>query len=78
MDGRITLDAPEKLTYSGIAVLHPHLFASCHAGAFKLVDVLRPAIAAGQVSASDWYGRWCDVGTLERLAEAERLFEAAS
>lgn len=78
VDGRITLDAPEKLTYSGIAVLHPHLFAGCTAGAFKLVDVLRPAIAAGQVSGQRLDGRWVDVGTLERLAEAERLFEAAS
>ncbi|WP_288449022.1 N-acetylmuramate alpha-1-phosphate uridylyltransferase MurU [uncultured Pseudomonas sp.] len=78
VDGRITLEAPEKLTYSGIAVLHPHLFASCTAGAFKLVDVLRPAIAAGQVSGQRLDGRWVDVGTLERLAEAERLFEAAS
>ena len=78
VDGRITLDAPEKLTYSGIAVLHPQLFAGCTAGAFKLVDVLRPAIAAGQVSGQRLDGRWVDVGTLERLAEAERLFEAAS
>ena len=78
VDGRITLDMPEKLTYSGIAVLHPQLFAGRTAGSFKLVDVLRPAIAAGQVSGQRLDGRWVDVGTLERLAEAERLFEAAS
>ena len=78
VDERITLDAQEKLTYSGIAVLHPQLFTGCTAGAFKLVDVLRPAIAAGQVSGQRLDGRWVDVGTLERLAEAERLFEAAS
>ena len=78
VEGRITLDAPERLTYSGIAVLHPQLFTGCTAGAFKLVDVLRPAIAAGQVSGQRLDGRWVDVGTLERLAEAERLFEAAS
>nr|WP_314562810.1 nucleotidyltransferase family protein [uncultured Pseudomonas sp.] len=78
VDGRITLDAPQKLTYSGIAVLHPQLFAERTAGAFKLVDVLRPAIVAGQVSGQRLDGRWVDVGTLERLAEAERLFGTAS
>ncbi|WP_323148985.1 N-acetylmuramate alpha-1-phosphate uridylyltransferase MurU [Pseudomonas oryzihabitans] len=78
VDGRITLEAPEKLTYSGIAVLHPQLFSDCTAGAFKLVDVLRPAIVAGQVSGQRLAGRWVDVGTLERLAEAEQLFGMAS
>lgn len=78
VDERISLDVPEKLTYSGIAVLHPQLFAGCTAGAFKLVDVLRPAIAAGRVSGERWPGRWVDVGTLERLAEAESLFGTAS
>ncbi len=74
VEGRITLEASEKLTYSGIAVLHPQLFSDCTAGAFKLVDVLRPAIVAGQVSGQRLAGRWVDVGTLERLAEAEQLF----
>jgi MurNAc alpha-1-phosphate uridylyltransferase len=78
VDGRVTLDAPEKLTYSGIAVLHPQLFSDCTSGAFKLVDVLRPAIVAGQVSGQRLAGRWVDVGTLERLAEAEQLFGTAS
>lgn len=78
VDGRITLEASEKLTYSGIAVLHPQLFSDCTAGAFKLVDVLRPAIVAGQVSGQRLAGRWVDVGTLERLAEAEQLFGTAS
>ncbi len=78
VEGRITLDAPERLTYSGIAVLHPQLFTGCTAGAFKLVDVLRPAIAAGQVSGQRLDGRWVDVGTLERLAEAEQLFGTAA
>lgn len=78
VEGRITLEASEKLTYSGIAVLHPQLFSDCTAGAFKLVDVLRPAIVAGQVSGQRLAGRWVDVGTLERLAEAEQLFGMAS
>lgn len=78
LEGRISLETAPRFTYSGIAVLHPQLFAGCAAGAFKLVDVLRPAIAAGRVSGERWPGRWVDVGTLERLAEAESLFGTAS
>ncbi|MDT3722309.1 N-acetylmuramate alpha-1-phosphate uridylyltransferase MurU [Pseudomonas oryzihabitans] len=78
VEGRISLEIAPRFTYSGIAVLHPQLFAGCTAGAFRLVDVLRPAIAAGRVSGERWPGRWVDVGTLERLAEAESLFGTAS
>ncbi|MCU1717518.1 N-acetylmuramate alpha-1-phosphate uridylyltransferase MurU [Pseudomonas sp. 5P_3.1_Bac2] len=65
-----------KLTYSGVALLSPQLFAGCTPGAFKLVDLLRRAIAQGQVSGEHFTGCWVDVGTHERLAEVERLLEA--
>ncbi|MBV6825739.1 N-acetylmuramate alpha-1-phosphate uridylyltransferase MurU [Pseudomonas sp. PD9R] len=64
------------LTYSGIAVLHPQLFEGCSAGAFKLAPLLRTAMANGQVSGERLNGLWVDVGTHERLAEAETLIEA--
>ncbi|MFJ4385253.1 N-acetylmuramate alpha-1-phosphate uridylyltransferase MurU [Pseudomonas sp. NPDC089408] len=66
-------DAPGTLTFSGISVLHPALFEGCQAGAFKLAPLLRQAMAAGKVSGEHYRGHWVDVGTLERLAEAERL-----
>lgn len=66
-------DAPGTLTFSGISVLHPALFAGCQAGAFKLAPLLRQAMAAGRVTGEHYRGHWVDVGTLERLAEAERL-----
>jgi len=62
-----------KLTYSGIAVLHPHLFAGCNAGAFKLAPLLRQAMQQGLVSGEHFSGHWVDVGTHERLAEVEHL-----
>ncbi|VVQ14285.1 N-acetylmuramate alpha-1-phosphate uridylyltransferase [Pseudomonas fluorescens] len=65
-----------NLTYSGIAVLHPQLFEGCSAGAFKLAPLLRAAMASGQVSGERMNGQWVDVGTHERLAEAEALIEA--
>ena len=77
-DGRLYQqgDPAARLTYSGIAVLHPQLFANCTAGAFKLAPLLRQAMASGQVSGEHYGGQWVDVGTHERLAEVERLLEA--
>ncbi|TFH76446.1 N-acetylmuramate alpha-1-phosphate uridylyltransferase MurU [Pseudomonas kribbensis] len=69
-------DSP-TLTYSGIAVLHPQLFDGCTDGAFKLAPLLRKAMADGQVSGERLKGQWVDVGTHERLAEAETLIEAS-
>ena len=64
------------LTYSGIAVLHPQLFAGCQPGAFKLAPLLRAAMAEGRVGGEHFAGRWIDVGTHERLADVERLLAA--
>ncbi|SDL21851.1 N-acetylmuramate alpha-1-phosphate uridylyltransferase MurU [Pseudomonas indica] len=62
-----------SLTYSGIAVLHPRLFAGCRDSAFKLAPLLRDAMREGLVSGEHFRGRWVDVGTHERLADVERL-----
>ena len=74
VDGQVHDDAAQpRLTYSGIAVLHPQLFAGCTAGAFKLAPLLRDAMAKGLVTGERFAGRWVDVGTHERLAEVEQL-----
>jgi len=65
-DGMV-IDAEPRLTYSGIAVLHPRLFAGCTPGAFPLAPLLKRAMAAGQVSGERYDGLWTDVGTPERL-----------
>lgn len=79
VDAQVHDRAPgsQALTYSGIAVLHPQLFAGCRAGAFKLAPLLRKAMADGQVSGEHLQGQWVDVGTHERLAEVEHLLEAS-
>ncbi|MCG8292455.1 MULTISPECIES: N-acetylmuramate alpha-1-phosphate uridylyltransferase MurU [Pseudomonas] len=69
-------DSPGTLTFSGISVLDPALFEGCQAGAFKLAPLLRKAMADGQVSGEHFSGQWVDVGTLERLADVERLIGA--
>ncbi len=65
--------ATNTLTYSGIALLHPQLFADCFNGAFKLAPLLREAVTQGRVSGEYFTGRWIDVGTHERLAATEAL-----
>lgn len=65
------------LTYSGIAVLSPRLFAGHGPGAFALAPLLRKAANQGLVSGEHFSGHWLDVGTPERLAEAERLAKGA-
>jgi MurNAc alpha-1-phosphate uridylyltransferase len=79
VDGQVRDGQPgtQTLTYSGIAVLHPKLFAACVDGAFKLAPLLRDAMAQGQVSGERLLGHWVDVGTHERLAEVEHLIEAS-
>jgi N-acetyl-alpha-D-muramate 1-phosphate uridylyltransferase len=78
-DGKVHEGAPtaDKLTYSGIAVLHPRLFDGCVDGAFKLAPLLRRAMGLGQVSGERLDGHWIDVGTHERLAQVETLIEAS-
>lgn len=71
-DGRVSAEGESKLTYSGISILHPRLFAGCSAGSFALAPLLRAAMEQGRVSGEHFAGRWLDVGTVERLAEAQR------
>ena len=59
-----------KLTFSGIGLYRPSLFASIVRGQpAKLAPLLRSAIEAGKVEGIHHRGTWVDVGTPERLAE---------
>jgi MurNAc alpha-1-phosphate uridylyltransferase len=66
----------DRLTYSGIGVYRPELFAGCTAGAFPLAPLLRRAMADGRVSGEYFAGRWTDVGTPERLRELDAQLTA--
>ena len=71
--GRVLEGEGERLTFSGIGVYHPSLFAGCAAGAFPLAPLLREAMRAGAVSGEHYHGRWFDIGTPERLAQLDAL-----
>jgi MurNAc alpha-1-phosphate uridylyltransferase len=58
----------EPLTYSGIALFRPELFAQQSPGRFPLAPLLVRAIADGRASGVRHDGAWDDIGTPERLA----------
>ncbi|MGB9191143.1 MULTISPECIES: N-acetylmuramate alpha-1-phosphate uridylyltransferase MurU [unclassified Acinetobacter] len=57
----------EALTYSGVAVIHPAMFAGLENGKRPLAPLLKQAMLEQQISASKMQGVWVDVGTPERL-----------
>jgi N-acetyl-alpha-D-muramate 1-phosphate uridylyltransferase len=72
--GRLMIDGPNRLTFSGIALYRPALFAGIAPGSSaKLAPLLRAAADAGQATAEHLSARWVDVGTPVRLAELDRL-----
>ncbi len=71
--GRVRGEGTTRLTFSGIAVYRPELFAGCEPGAFPLAPLLQDAALRGQVAGEHYRGRWVDVGTPERLTELDRM-----
>lgn len=65
---RLKNTGEKMLTFSGVGVYHPDLFASVTRGEpAKLAPLLRQAIAENQATAEYYQGVWHDVGTPERL-----------
>ncbi len=67
--GQVTA-GPPRLTYAGIAVLSPNLFADLPRGRRPLKPSLDAAIERGELDGMFFDGLWFDVGTPERLAAA--------
>lgn len=64
--------AEHLYTYSGIGLFRPELFAGQQEGVWPLTPLLRDAAERGKLAAELHGGAWIDVGTPERLAQAER------
>lgn len=69
---RICADAGPRLTYSGLAILRPELFAGARAGVFPLAPLLTKALRENKVAGEQYHGEWTDVGTPRRLAELDQ------
>ena len=73
---RVTDRAP-KLTFSGIGLYQPALFAAITRGSkAPLAPLLRAQIAAGRVSGEHHRGQWLDIGTPQRLDELDKQLRA--
>lgn len=68
LDGdRVRRQGRPASTYSGIALLHPELFAAARPGKFPLTPLLIDAMEAGRMTGELFVGEWMDVGTPARL-----------
>lgn len=80
LNGATVGDAHEhRLTFSGMGLYRSALFAhrdrwADKRGAGRLAPLLRHAAAQRRVSGERYAGRWLDVGTPERLAQARRAW----
>jgi len=71
-NGRLTNQGTNRLTYTGISLLHRDLFTELSDTAGKLAPVLRAAAERSQVTGLHHTGQWVDVGTPERLARLDQ------
>jgi MurNAc alpha-1-phosphate uridylyltransferase len=74
------VDAPEgeRLTFAGISVLSPQLFAGLDEGKRSLAPLLRQAMRDGRVSGEKMRTAWVDVGTPERLSTLDQQIRAGA
>jgi MurNAc alpha-1-phosphate uridylyltransferase len=72
-DGMLQNEGLLKLTFSGVGVYQPTLFAGIVRGeSAKLAPLLRLAIAQNKATAEHYQGVWHDIGTPERLANLDK------
>jgi MurNAc alpha-1-phosphate uridylyltransferase len=74
---RISNSGAQMLTYSGIAVLRPELFAGQQDGIWPLAPLLRDAADRSILAGEHFTGRWMDTGTPERLQTVDQLIRDA-
>jgi MurNAc alpha-1-phosphate uridylyltransferase len=67
-----------RLTFSGIGVYRPELFAELSEGRFPLAPLLFECCSNGQLSGVHYTGEWWDVGTPERLEMLDRRLRGSS
>jgi len=77
--GDVIVDSgAERLTFSGIGIYKPELFAGAAPGKFPLLPLLQRAIAAGTLRGEIHRGEWWDVGSPDRLRALDSRLRARS
>jgi MurNAc alpha-1-phosphate uridylyltransferase len=80
-DGRVDIPAggARTLTFAGIGLYHPSLFAGTNPDEpAPLAPLLRDAMSRQGVTGEHHAGQWLDVGTPDRLARLDRLLRGAA
>lgn len=78
-DGSVHAQGEPRLTFAGIGVYHPSLFADVQRGtAAALAPLLRQAMTRNQAQGTLHAGRWTDVGTPQRLADLDSELRATA
>ncbi len=67
----------QALTFSGIGVYRPELFAGCVPGKFQLAPLLRKAMQQHAATGVHYTGQWIDIGTPQRLDELNQRLATA-
>ena len=71
-NGMLKNDGAQMLTFSGVGVYHPDLFANIVKGQpAKLAPLLHKAIDSNAATAQYYQGVWHDIGTPQRLQELD-------
>jgi MurNAc alpha-1-phosphate uridylyltransferase len=69
----LAIDAAPRATWASVGLFRAAMFDGVAPDRpMKLRPLLDRALAAGRLGAQRWSGRWIDVGTAQRLEDAER------
>ena len=70
---RVTISGNQRYTFSGISYFSIQCFIQSTQRYFALADLLREHIEKEMITGQLFLGDWLDVGTADRLAEAENI-----
>ena len=70
---RVTISDNQRYTFSGISYFSIQCFIQSTQRYFTLADLLREHIEKEMITGQIFHGDWLDVGTADRLAEAENI-----
>lgn len=71
-DGILT-NEPKNFTFSGIACYDPALLQGLQLGRYSIIPTVRKYIDSQQVTGTIYTGLWMDIGTAERLNNAQTI-----